>query len=263
MLIRFLAALLVGVLFSTCDKREVEPPLDIDFGYDYFPLDIGRTWHYEVDSITLRPQVGGILFDSVHLQARETLVDTLRDASGQLWYRGERWERRADTLPWTFRQTFLLGRTEQQAMRLEDNLLFVKLVFPADAGEGWDGHLFFDDNREISIGGEMIAVYAGWDYRYETVDVPEEIGGITYDSTLLVRADGDLENAVAHRAVVENMPGAWGSCTASCRYSTPSATCAAAASATRRRIVRSCPGGRRRRRGLFCGSGGGNNRQGT
>lgn len=183
-----------------CEQREIAAPRT-DLGYDYFPLAIGRSWTYGMDSITLRPAIGAAAFDSVRLVVREALVDTLRDAAGRLWYRGERYDRRVDSTGFRFAQTFLLRREDRRALRREDNLEFVKLVFPAEVGADWDGHVAFDETRQIVVGGEPIPIYADWDYRILSVDEPYAGPELTFDSVLTVQqaeADGLLDFRAAH-----------------------------------------------------------------
>lgn len=195
-----LFVLLLGGLASACE-REVAA-VSVDYHYAYFPLAVGQSWQYVVDSIVLRSQVGGIFYDSVRLFAREVLLDTLRDGAGQLWFRGERHERRADTLPWQYRQTFLLGRDARQALRREDNLNFVKLLFPPRANDRWDGNAGFDAFREIAVGGQSLALFVGWEYGYTGVHEPGMVGNYTFDSLLTVTA-ADYENLIDRRVVRE------------------------------------------------------------
>ena len=57
------------VLTSACNEETAEPRAYR--GYDYFPLSIGQEQLFLMDSIVLRPEVGGIFFDSVRLEVRE------------------------------------------------------------------------------------------------------------------------------------------------------------------------------------------------
>lgn len=197
---------LIGLLFFTslflltCEGETAEPRADK--GYDYFPLEVGNEWNYLMDSIVLRPQVGGIFFDSVRLEVQETLVDTLRDLEGQLWYRGERYDRRLGSTVWRFRQTFLLRRDELRAYRREDNLEFVKMVFPLRADQNWDGHVAFDHFREIEVAGQPIQIFVDWNYRYLSFDQPGVVMDKTYDQLAVVEG-ADYENLLNRRLAIE------------------------------------------------------------
>lgn len=194
-------ALCSSSLFFLACEEETAPPR-ADKGYDYYPLSVGQEWLYRMDSIVLRPQVGGIFYDSIFLDVRETLVDTLRDLEDQLWYRGERYDRRVDSTQWRFRQTFLLRRDEGRALRREDNLEFVKMVFPLRNDQNWDGHGAFDQYREIEVGGQPIEIFADWNYRYLQLGAPASYGDQTYDQVTVIEG-ADYENLLNRRLAVE------------------------------------------------------------
>ena len=102
MQVRCFILLLIAVptFFFACNKSEIEDTGIEDFGYDYFPLEVGRSWEYEVDSIIYDPVVGGTAVDSFRTFIRESVVDTLLDNTGEVLYRVERYYRRSDTLAW-------------------------------------------------------------------------------------------------------------------------------------------------------------------
>ncbi|MEZ4985515.1 MAG: hypothetical protein R2795_10835 [Saprospiraceae bacterium] len=191
---------MIAGLFTSCEE-EVAAPTE-DWGYRYFPTAIGMEWQYALDSIVLRPIPGGVLYDSVRLYARETLVDTIRDLEGQLWYRGERYDRRVDSTQWRFSQTFLLRSDVRRAYRQEDNLTFVKMVFPPDRLQRWDGHVAFDAFREIEVAGQPIQIFADWDYRYTDLHQAGTIMQTSYDSLTTVQG-ADYENLLNRRLSLE------------------------------------------------------------
>lgn len=188
------------LLFSNCEDEIATPR--VDRGYDYFPLELGTEWNYLMDSIVLRPQIGSIFYDSVRLAVRETLVDTLRDLENNLWYRGERYDRRADSTNWRFRQTFLLRTDEERAYRREDNLEFIKMVFPLRDDQNWDGHVAFDAFREIEVAGQPIQIYVDWNYRYLGIDEAGTIVDNSYDQLTTVEG-ADYENLLNRRLAIE------------------------------------------------------------
>ncbi|MEO0789504.1 MAG: hypothetical protein AAFY36_12615 [Bacteroidota bacterium] len=170
----------------SCNEERIEP----DPGppsTEYYPLAVGNSWVYQVDSIILVPVTGGTRYDTSRLQARETLVDTLRDQAGQLWYRGLREERIDASQSWSPAQTFAVRVDGQGVYRQEDNLEFLRLAFPLGLNRRWDGHVAFDEFRPIAVGPELLDVYAGWDYRVIAVDEAFTLStGRSFDETLLV-----------------------------------------------------------------------------
>jgi len=155
-----------------------------------------------MDSIVLVPTVGGIRYDSTRLAVRELIADTIRDLNNLLWYRGERYDRPLDSLNWRFSQTFLLRRDQRRAYRQEDNLEFIKMVFPIETNERWDGNASFDENRIISVGGESVLLFQGWNYRYRDIHTTGDVNGIPFDSLITVEGV-DFDEGLNRRLALE------------------------------------------------------------
>jgi len=188
---------LVVVTFAACKQ---DPPEVFDFSADYahFPLELDQPKFYALDSIVVFRTTGGVRYDTARLEVRETLVETFTAPDGTETFRGERWDRRLPDGPWRFRQTFTAGRSATTATRTEDNLSFTKLVFPIRQGKTWDGHAAFDDTRQIVVGGEFVAIYQGWNYRYIPAD--DEIlanSGFSFPSEVAVVEQDSTDNLIA------------------------------------------------------------------
>ncbi|PHI21259.1 hypothetical protein CEQ90_04380 [Lewinellaceae bacterium SD302] len=157
--------------FSACEEESIASTPNTG-EQEYFPLSIGQTKTYEVDSILLLQEVSGTVYDTARLTVQEILQDTFIAADGRLWYRGERYEKDRDAPDSEYRitRTFTVSTDAQVALRSENNLSFTKLVFPARTGERWDGNGDFDEFRQFAVGGEFLDIYAGWETFYQTVD---------------------------------------------------------------------------------------------
>lgn len=174
-------------------------PADPSAQYAYFPLQTGKYIEYTLDSIVYDfGSGGGMVRDSTRILVRETVADTLRDNTGQLVYRIERFERPHDTLPWQFRENIFAARTATQAIRTENNLRFLKLVFPFDRSSNWNGNLWIDQYREIEVAGERIQPFINWRYEVDSLDMPAQIGDFPFDSVLVV-TEVDETNAIERR----------------------------------------------------------------
>ncbi|MTB50968.1 hypothetical protein E1J53_0008325 [Lewinella sp. W8] len=197
-----LLALLASLLsFSGCEEEVLEPR-NFSADFAYFPLAIGQTDFYRLDSIVLFNTVGGVIYDTTRLEVRETLVDTFRTPDGHLWYRGERSERYVGETSWRPVEGFDVSLQNNQAIRREDNLPFVKLVFPVREGRRWNGNVGFDEFRQIPTGGELLDVFAGWDYRYSEVDTPRDTLNLTFTESLLVD-QANIDNLIDYRQAYE------------------------------------------------------------
>jgi hypothetical protein len=189
------------LLLLACTDPFAAPfePSDPEAQRAYFPLQIGRYAEYQVDSVVYDFGPGNnTLRDSSRTFVREEITDTLRDNTGQLLFVVERSERKSDTLPWEIRRVWSAARTHTQAIRTEDNLRFLRLVFPFDRRTRWDGNLWIDDYLDVEIAGERIRPFVGWNYRVDSIDMPGQIGAFAFDSVLVV-TEVDATNAIERR----------------------------------------------------------------
>ncbi|PPK86071.1 hypothetical protein CLV84_2988 [Neolewinella xylanilytica] len=191
---------LLGVL--ACEEAPLAPladPLEV-----YYPLELNQPTYFQVDSVILVRAVGGVRYDSSSTEARETLVETFVGGDGSTYYRGERWERRNESAPFQFKQTFTVHRDGSSLVRSEDNLTFTKLVSPLREGVNWDGNRGFDDSRQVFVGGELLDVYEGWNYRYLNTDTAVDLRtGLQVDSVVVVRQADVTDNLVEYRVAYE------------------------------------------------------------
>ena len=198
-----LFAVLIGmVALSGCEEEPLAPTGDKLA--TYFPLELNRPVYYRVDSVILVREVGGVRYDSSSSEARETLVETFVGADGATYYRGERWERPNEFAPYRFKQTFTVNRLGQAVVRSEDNLTFTKLVAPIREGTSWDGNKAFDVSRQVPVGGELLTVYEGWNYRYTNTDTSLTLRtGMEVDSVLVVQQAAVYDNRIDYRRAYE------------------------------------------------------------
>jgi hypothetical protein len=202
MRIATLLLLAAALLWHGCGKHETEP-IELDFGYEYFPLEVGRVWEYAIDSILYRSVGGSIVADSSRTYAREVVMDTLHDNTGQPLYRVERYERRSEAQPWQIAQVVTLARSERQAFRTEDNLRFIKLAFPLREGDSWDGNVFFNPDFAVLVAGENIRMFNSWSYRVLEAGVPLQLGSLSFAETATVQNADSRLNILELRVATE------------------------------------------------------------
>lgn len=200
--ILLLAPLAAAFLLSACENREIEE-MEIDFGYEYYPLEIGRSWTYLVDSVVYQPGIGRVEKDSSRSYLRETIVDTTTALDGELQYIVERYYRPDDQTPWRVAKVFTRSRSETQAFQTEDNLRFIKMVFPLEPGKTWDGNVHFDETREFLVGGEYVAIYRDWDYAVALMNETIEIHGRTYSNVTAIQQANYTEDNTRFRTAQE------------------------------------------------------------
>ena len=189
-----------AMAFQSCADRQTAT---YDSGaaeqYAYFPLQIGKYIIYKVDSVVYDFAAGGgTMLDSSSIFVRELVSDTLRDQNGQLLYTIERSARTTPDQSWELQDIGTAARNSSQAIRTENNLRFLKLIFPMDRRSAWDGHMWIDVNREIEIAGERMRPFVNWQYEVDSIDIQTNIGPFTFDSTLVV-TEVDENNIIERR----------------------------------------------------------------
>jgi len=192
--------LLITVSFFPACKEKADD-FKVDFGFEYFPLSVGKFIVYEVDSIIFNP-TGATRVDSSKTFFKEEVVDTLLDNEGNVLFKIERFERKSDTLPWQISKVMTASLQDNKAIRTEDNLRFIKMVFPVEQNKSWNGNVFFDPGLIINIAGETIEMFKGWSYRMDAVGVSEVIGDLAFDDLTTVSM-ADVENLIELRRATE------------------------------------------------------------
>lgn len=192
----FLVALVM--IFPAC-KNTIEQ-IDIEQGYDYFPLQLGKTMVYEVDSINY---YNGQLQDSTRTYIREEITEVLQDGNNQDFYKIERSIRDDINNPWRIVDVWLGSRDGNKAYRTEENLRFIKLVFPLRMSSTWDHNAFIDEDMFVKIeGGETIQLFRNWESSVKTLEGTKTINGEDFtDVAVVVHADD--ENVIERRYVEE------------------------------------------------------------
>lgn len=168
----FLFFLLIITGFWSCKHETITP--DTSF-YNYFPSNIGHWIKYSVDS------VGWDDYYAVtdphhrteyHYQIKEKIESYFYDIEGRNTMRIERYKRWNDTSEWFLKDVWYANLTTSTAEKVEENVRYVKLVFPIYKGRSWNGNVFNSlDEME---------------YKYDNMDQPYTVNGSCFDSTITV-----------------------------------------------------------------------------
>lgn len=189
------------VAFASCKDRVIDEDFTTDVADQqrYFPLQLQQPVIYQIDSVVYDFGVNGaILVNSSTTFVKEVITDTLRDSQGRLQWKVEQFERTSDTLPWEIKRIWSAEMNGSQAIRTEENLRFLRLVFPMDRRSEWDGNLWIDANREIQIAGERMRPFTGWNYEVDSINIPRQVGTFSFDSTLVI-TEVDETNIIERR----------------------------------------------------------------
>lgn len=172
------------LLNIACHKDSVLP--DDRVQKNYFPLRTGQYTVYEVDSVTFDDVT--MTSDTVRYQIKELLDTSFIDNTGNTAFRINRMRRKDDADTWTTMDIWSACLTGDMAEKVEENLRFIKLLFPVEEGKNWKG------NRYINPSGNL-SYLANWDYVYSDVNTVKYVNIGTFDSTVTVTAQ-NIENLV-------------------------------------------------------------------
>ena len=128
-----------------CRKNAIEPRPN-DFGYGYFPLNIGNTWIYQVDSIDYDAFAKTI--DTFRFLVKQEIVDTILDNQG---VRSSIVEvSHTDSLngAFVFDRNMVKRITAFRAEVLDSNVRVINLVFPPSLYKYWDANAYNTKNKE-------------------------------------------------------------------------------------------------------------------
>lgn len=165
--------LFVLFLFSLClYSCKKDPPLidTANWGYAYFPVNVGHTVIYNFDSIFVDTKVS--INETLHFQIKEYTESTFLDNSNRPVERIERYQRKSDTAAWVIKNVWVAFITKATAERIEYNQPLVKMVFPLKLHQTWKGNA----HSTLPV----------WDYEFTKVDEKAIIGNTTFDSTTTV-----------------------------------------------------------------------------
>ncbi len=178
---KLLSFLLLTILFSTgylsCKKADPEPaPLSPE--NEYFPLEKGKYVIYDLDStiwddklcITLKRQY----------QFMYTIADTFTNAEGNLSYRLDVRRRKKPEDVWSTHQVYYVTNTGTNLEMTYNELRFIKLQFPIQAGATWQG------NTYINTEDKDLTYFKDWVYTYEKIGDTYSTGDVEYSNTITV-----------------------------------------------------------------------------
>jgi len=172
----FNLSLLVLLFLYSCEK---EADVEINFGYDYFPTEVGSWRVYDVDSIYYNDLTGTV--DSFQFELKVVVDSKFIDHAGQDSRIIKRYKRDVDSLDWELKDVWTSTLLTSRGEQVEENERFIKLVFPLNENTTWDGNAYNSRSEET--------------YSYSEIDEAATIGMLTFDSTLTV-TEADNENKI-------------------------------------------------------------------
>jgi hypothetical protein len=123
-------------LLPACDRNERIVPAQP--GPAYFPLQTGRWLEYQVDStsITFNQE------SRFSFQERHVITDSFKNVTGSYTFVIARYRRANELMPWKPVVNWQARTSEREAVVVQGNTAFVRMIFPAQPGVQWNGNLF-------------------------------------------------------------------------------------------------------------------------
>ncbi|MFK7933690.1 MAG: hypothetical protein AB8G22_09275 [Saprospiraceae bacterium] len=192
-------SLLFLLIFTACEESVEE--FTLPESKAYFPIEVGQMMIYQVDSINYFN--GGAVVDSVRSFVREEITERFEDVEGEEFYRLERSVRRDLADDWRIADVWLVSRDDEGVYRTEENLRFIKLVFPLTENRTWDHNAFIDDQMFSTIaGGETIQMFRNWQSSVQSLTSTQVVEGEEFNDVAVV-IHVDDENVIERRYVEE------------------------------------------------------------
>jgi len=151
------------LLWFACNPEELIPDTT-RVGFDFFPLQVGDFRVYEVEEITKTVLFG---YDTARFQLKESLVDSFPGQGGDIIYLLHRSKRLSVNDAWDLDSVWTARRNQNQAVTVESNVPYIKMVFPIDENKIWDGNKL---NSADNDAYEMRNLFASFDTGLEVIE---------------------------------------------------------------------------------------------
>lgn len=181
---------IIILTIHSCGKDFINDPQSL--GLQFYPVEIGNSWTYRMDSIIYDDE-GLNIYETTSFMKEEIIEKTI-DAAGDSTYILQVSKRRDETLAWQVTDLYYLYKDDQKLKRVEENLSFLKLVFPTTIGSNWNGNQF-DENLEVLVAGDVVNVFQNWgDYRIKDKVNDFPVSGAVYDNVLVIEQADESNN---------------------------------------------------------------------
>ncbi|MCO6500143.1 MAG: hypothetical protein J5I47_07170 [Vicingus serpentipes] len=172
--------LFILIFFSSCKKNRdnVSP----NMGYSYAGLDLGSYIVYDVDSYHYNKPFN--VDTIVQFQIKEVVDARYMDLEGEEAFKIIRYRKEKDSTQWVLQDVWNAKRTITNYQKDEENIRYIKLIFPVRDNKNWNGNAMNNNGAE--------------EYEYVSVNQREIVGSYTLDSVLTVLQFEDV-NLVQER----------------------------------------------------------------
>ena len=163
--------IIIIVFIFSCKKENTIKEVDLQFSY--FPLTKGLQRIYKVSDRLIDKDID--LDTTFNYDLKEVVDSFYIDIAGEPAWRLVRFKRADSTKQWTLIDVWENQIVNNQALGVEENQRFVKVVFPPKSGDTWNGNAYNTLMPKTFIITE--------------IDKNKVINGLSFDSVLTVYHD--------------------------------------------------------------------------
>lgn len=179
---RLYAFLAVLFIFHQCQPSANE---HLTPGYEYFPLETGRYIIYDVQELKYNFNVAPV---QRTYQLKEVVGKLYSDVTGQPTYRLMRYRRPSEREQWQADSVWSVHIVNNEVIRTENGLDFVKLLFPVNSLLSWNGN-----QHNASEPDDYIMRNVGQSYYVLGKEFGETVTVVAQDDSTLTAQDKRLE----------------------------------------------------------------------
>jgi len=167
----------------SCKKDASISPISVN-NKNYFPLEKERYWVYKVDSFYYNDFTSSI--DTFSFELKEYIESEIKDDKGNTSFKVERYYRNNNTETWQLKRVWQASFLQNSALKTEENIRYVKLMFPIKQNLKWNG------NAYNTLGNQ--------NFEYTDIHKKTSLGTLDFDSvcTVLQMADTSLISIEYH-----------------------------------------------------------------
>ena len=196
------SALAVMLLMSCEDETITLAPSAL--GLDFYPVEMGDYWIYQVDSTVIISGGAQILESSSFI--REEITGSFINEEGDTSFVLTISKAPSLDDPFSVTDVWRIEKSNRSVLRFEENLGFIKLVFPIEENEESE-NLLFNESVLVNVGQEMIQQYKSWRYKVLQRGGIMTVQGNEFTNILIVQQannqEGDSPNDIENRTVRE------------------------------------------------------------
>ncbi|MCF8450901.1 MAG: hypothetical protein K9G49_13595 [Taibaiella sp.] len=172
--------------FISC-KKHSEPKTDIT--RNYFPLTFGKSVTFAVDSIYYNELTCSQY--RVKSQMKYVITDTFTDRrnfTSKLSYILDVYSRPYEGAAWRPQSVIILNPTVTGLNWSQDNVKFIKMMFPIEEGFTWKG------NVNAPVNDSDFSFLKNWNYQYRDLRKSYNTGFVNFDNTVTVLENDESVN---------------------------------------------------------------------